>query len=172
MTSTDDSNRAELARIVREQTNDRLDILECLLEIFTGEPADCAAADRLDAAHTLLGMIIEFALLRQSPPDSAFAIVLSNHLDLFRQVVKFQVEVVEGRCQDVTVRQRVILAEQLRSRLRLVHSRDARGKFSRIFRHETRGGARIDRFLSNVIGNKVDGATPADVHNAKKLLDS
>ena len=45
-------------------------------------------------------------------------------------------------------------------------------RFSRVLRNETRGGSRINRFLADVATRKLSGATPDDVRNARKLLES
>ena len=103
-----------LAEIVREQTNDGLLILEFLIKASRGELQDFDTTHRLEAARRLLDMFVGHAILRQSRPDSSLAIVLSNDLDLFREVVRFETDAVEGRCEDVAVRQRIVLAEQLR----------------------------------------------------------
>ena len=166
-----------LAEIVREQTNDGLLILEFLIKASRGELQDFDTTHRLEAARRLLDMFVGHAILRQSRPDSSLAIVLSNDLDLFREVVRFETDAVEGRCEDVAVRQRIVLAEQLRRCMTLA-SGDAApsgavgASFSRVLRKETHGGSRIDRFLADVAGCKLRGATPDDVRNARKLLES
>lgn len=175
MTTDHNPELPSLASIVREQTNDGLLILEFLIQACRGELQDFDDTHRLEAAHNLLDFFTGLAILRQSPPDSAVAIVLSNDLGLFREVVRFEMDAIEGRCEGVAVRQRVVLAEQLRRSLRLAHSADAApiaARFSRVLRSETHGGYRIDHFLRNVAAGKLPGATPDDVHNARKLLES
>ena len=164
-----------LAEIVREQTNDGLLILDFLIQACRGELQDFDDTHRLEAAHRLLDFFIGFAILRQSPPDSTLAIVLSNDLGLFREVVRFETDAIEGRFEDVAVRQRIVLAEQLRRCMTLARSRDAAptaAKFSRVLRSETHRGSRINRFLSKVASGKLPGATPDDARNARKLLES
>ena len=164
-----------LAEIVREQTNDGLLILDFLIQASRGELQDFDDTHRLEAAHRLLDFFIGFAILRQSPPDSTLAIVLSNDLGLFREVIRFETDAIEGRCENVAVRQRIVLAEQLRRCMRLARSGDAApsaARFSRVLRSETRGSSRINHFLSDVAGGKLPGATPDDVRNARKLLES
>ena len=59
--------------------------------------------------------------------------------------------------------------------MRLVRSEDAAPnatRFSRVLRSETHGGSKISDFLSDVAAGKLPGATPDDVHNARKLLES
>ena len=178
MTTEPDSERPSLAEIVREMTNDGLDILKFLLQAARGELQDSETKHRLEAAHTLLDFFIGYALLRRSPPDSALAIVLSNDLDIFREVVRLQVDAVEGRFEDVAVRQRVVLAEQLRICLRLASSADAApaglvgAGFSTVLQSETNCGSAIERFLSDVADGKIPDATPDDARNARKLLES
>ena len=175
LTPEHDPEPSSLAEIVREQTNDGLVILEFLINASRGDLEDFDDTHRLEAAHRLLNFFIGFAILRRSPPDSTLAIVLSNDLGLFKEVVGFETEAVEGRCEGVAVRQRIVLAEQLRRCMRLVRSTDAApnaARFSRVLRSETHGGSRIDRFLRNVAGGGLPGATPDDVRNARKLLES
>ena len=164
-----------LAEIVREQTNDGLLILDFLIKASRGDLQDFDTTHRLEAAHRLLDFFIGFAILRRVPPDSTLAIVLSNDLGLFREVVRFETHAIEGRCEGVAVRQRVVLAEQLRRCMTLVRSADAAptaGRFSRVLRSETHGGSRIDRFLTDVARCKLRDATPDDVRNARNLLES
>ena len=164
-----------LAEIVREQTNDGLLILDFLIQASRGELQDFDDTHRLEAAHRLLDFFIGFAILRQSPPDSTLAIVLSNDLGLFREVIRFETDAIEGRCENVAVRQRIVLAEQLRRCMTLARSGDAAptaARFSRVLRSETHGGSRIKHFLSKVASGKLPGATPDDVRNARKLLES
>ena len=164
-----------LAEIVREQTNDGLLILDFLIQACRGELQDFDDTHRLEAAHRLLGFFTGLAILRQSPPDSALAIVLSNDLGLFREVVRFEMDAIEGRCEGVAVRQRVVLAEQLRRCMRLARSADAAPnatRFSRVLRSETQASSSIDRFLSEVAAGRLPGATPDDVRNARHLLES
>ena len=166
-----------LAEIVREQTNDGLLILDFLIKASRGDLQDFDTAHRLEAARRLLDMFVGYAILRRSRPDSALAIVLNNDLGLFREVVRFETDAIEGRCEDVAVRQRIVLAEQVRRCMTLA-SGDAApsgavgARFSRVLRKETHGGSRIDRFLADVAGCKLRGATPDDVRNARKLLES
>ena len=166
-----------LAEIVREQTNDGLLILDFLIKASRGDLQDFDTAHRLEAARRLLDMFVGYAILRRSRPDSALAIVLNNDLGLFREVVRFETDAIEGRCEDVAVRQRIVLAEQLRRCMTLA-SGDAApsgavgARFSRVLRKETHGGSRIDRFLADVARCKLRGATPDDVRNARKLLES
>ena len=175
LTPDHDREPPSLASIVREQTNDGLLILEFLIQASRGDLEDFDDTHRLEAAHRLLDFFIGFAILQRSPPDSTLAIVLSNDLGLFREVVRFETDAIEGRCEGVAVRQRVVLAEQLRRCMRLVRSADAApnaARFSRVLRSETHGGSRIDRFLSDVAAGKLPGATTDDVRNARKLLES
>ena len=166
-----------LAEIVREQTNDGLLILDFLIKASRGDLQDFDTAHRLEAARRLLDMFVGYAILRRSRPDSALAIVLNNDLGLFREVVRFETDAIEGRCEDVAVRQRIVLAEQVRRCMTLA-SGDAApsgavgARFSRVLRKETHGGSRIDRFLADVAGCKLRGATPDDVRDARKLLES
>ena len=166
-----------LAEIVREQTNDGLLILDFLIKASRGDLQDFDTAHRLEAARRLLDLFVGYAILRRSRPDSALAIVLNNDLGLFREVVRFETDAIEGRCEDVAVRQRIVLAEQVRRCMTLA-SGDAApsgavgARFSRVLRKETHGGSRIDRFLADVAGCKLRGATPDDVRNARKLLES
>ena len=166
-----------LAEIVREQTNNGLLILDFLIKASRGDLQDFDTAHRLEAARRLLDMFVGYAILRRSRPDSALAIVLNNDLGLFREVVRFETDAIEGRCEDVAVRQRIVLAEQVRRCMTLA-SGDAApsgavgARFSRVLRKETHGGSRIDRFLADVAGCKLRGATPDDVRNARKLLES
>ena len=166
-----------LAEIVREQTNDGLLILEFLIKASRGDLQDFDTTHRLEAARRLLDMFVGYAILRRSRPDSALAIVLNNDLGLFREVVRFETDAIEGRCEDVAVRQRIVLAEQVRRCMTLA-SGDAApsgavgARFSRVLRKETHGGSRIDRFLADVARCKLRGATPDDVRNARKLLES
>ena len=166
-----------LAEIVREQTNDGLLILDFLIKASRGDLQDFDTAHRLEAARRLLDMFVGYAILRRSRPDSALAIVLNNDLGLFREVVRFETDAIEGRCEDVAVRQRIVLAEQVRRCMTLA-SGDAApsgavgARFSRVLRKETHGGSRIDRFLADVARCKLRGATPDDVRNARKLLES
>ena len=169
---TDDNRPLPLADIVREETNDGLHILQFLLDAYTGKLEDFRAADRIEAANILLDMFLDSAQSSRRPPDSALAIVLGGSLTHFKDVVRFQVEAVEGRLEDVTVRERVVLAGKLRNCQRLFDSRVADGRFSSALRRESRGGARIDHFLHNAAGGRIDGATPDDVRNALKVLDS
>ena len=177
-TEHDPKPARSLASIVREKTNDGLLILDFLNQAFRGELKDFDTTHRLDAANQLMVMTIGIAVLRRSPPDSAFAIALCNDTSLFTDVVRFQIDVIEGRHEDVTVQQRVVLAEQLRSRLTLARSRDVAptgavgANFYRILRSKTRGGSRINRFLSDVASGRLHDATPDDVRNARKLLES
>ena len=167
-----------LAEIVREQTNDGLLILEFLIKASRGDLQDFDTTHRLEAARRLLDMFVGYAILRRSRPDSALAIVLNNDLGLFREVVRFETDAIEGRCEGVAVRQRIVLAEQLRRCMTLARSGDAApsgavgASFSRVLRKETNGGSRIDRFLADVARCKLRGATPDDVRNARKLLES
>ena len=164
-----------LAEIVCEQTNDGLLILDFLIQASRGELQDFDDTHRLEAAHRLLDFFTGLAILRQSPPDSAVSIVLSNDLGLFREVVRFETGAIEGRCEGVAVRQRVVLAEQLRRCMRLARSEDAApnaARFSRVLRSETHGGSKISDFLSDVAAGKLPGATPDDVRNARHLLES
>ena len=164
-----------LAEIVREQTNDGLLILDFLIQASRGELQDFDDTHRLEAAHRLLDFFTGLAILRQSPPDSTLAIVLSNDLGLFREVVRFEMDAIEGCCEGVAVRQRVVLAEQLRRCMRLARSADAApiaARFSRVLRSETQAGSSIDRFLSEVASGRLPGATPDDVRNARNLLES
>lgn len=170
-TTNDPNNPPTLADIVREETNDGLRILDFYIDALDGKLEGFTAVYRLEAALALLDMVVETPLLRMRWQDSALGIVLASNLDLFRKVVRFQVDVVEGGWEDFTVRRRVLLAEQLRNCLALVDSVDAGGKFSKIFREETDAGARIDGFLSDVVHGKVDCVTEADALSARELLD-
>ena len=170
-----DHEPPSLAEIVREQTNDGLLILEFLINASRGDLEDFDDTHRMEAAHRLLNFFIGYAILRRSPPDSTLAIVLSNDLGLFREVVRLETDAIEGRCEDVTVRQRVVLAEQLRRCMTLTRSPDAApnaARFSTVLRSETHDGSAIERFLSDVANGKLPGATPDDARNAQKLLES
>ena len=172
MTQADDPGEyPSLGEIVRENTNDGLSILDFYIGAFEGELDGFTAPHRLEAAQDLLDMIVDHALLRRRWQGTALAIVLGSDLDLFRRVVRFQVDVVEGREEGLTLRRRVLLAEQLRNCLVLVDSADAGGRFSKIFRQETGDGARIDRFLRDVVERKTAGANRDDRRSARVLLD-
>ena len=175
MTPDHDPEPPSLAEIVREQTNDGLLILDFLIKACRGELQDFDDTHRLEAAHRLLDFFTGLAILRQSPPDSAVSIVLSNDLGLFREVIRFETDAIEGRCENVAVRQRIVLAEQLRRCMRIARSADAApiaARFSRVLRSETQAGSSIDRFLSEVAAGRLPGATPDDVRNARHLLES
>ena len=170
-----DHEPPSFAEIVREETNDGLRVLEFFINASRGDLEGFDDTHRLEAAHTLLSFFIGYGILRRSPPDSTLAIVLSNDLGLFREVVRLETDAIEGRCEGVAVRQRVVLAEQLRKCMMLVRSPDAApnaARFSRVLKSETHGGSRIDGFLGNVAAGKLPGATPDDVRNARKLLES
>ena len=172
MTQADDPREPpSLGEIVREKTNDGLSILDFYIDAFEGELDGSTAPHRLQAAQDLLDMIVDHALLRRRWQGTALAIVLGSDLDLFRKVVVFQVDALEGREEWLTLRRRVLLAEQLRNCLVLVDSADAGGKFSKIFRQETGDGARIDRFLRDVVERKTAGANRDDRRSARVLLD-
>ena len=139
-----DPEPPSLAEIVREETNDGLLILEFLINASRGDLKDFDDTHRLEAAYRLLDFFIRYAILRRSPPDSTLAIVLCNDLGLFREVVRLETDAIEGRCEGVAVRQRVVLAEQLRKCIMLVRSPGAApnaARFSRILRTETHGGS-------------------------------
>ena len=160
-----------LGEIVREKTNDGLSILDFYIGAFEGELDGCTAPHRLEAAQDLLDMIVDHALLRRRWQGTALAIVLGSDLDLFRRVVRFQVDVVEGREAGLTLRRRVLLAEQLRNCRVLVDSADAGGRFSKASRQEAGAGAKIHSFLRDVADGKVDGAARDDRRSARELLD-
>ena len=146
MTQPDDRREyPSLGEIVREKTNDGLSILDFYIGAFEGELEDFNAAHRLETAQDLLDLVVNAVLLQRRWHGTTLAIVLGSNLDLFRRVVGFQVDIVEGREEGFTVRQRVLLAEQLRNCRTLVDSVDAGGKFSKIFRQETGEGAKTDR---------------------------
>ena len=172
MTQADDPREPpSLGEIVREKTNDGLSILDFYIDAFEGELDGSTAPHRLQAAQDLLDMVVDHALLRRRWQGTALAIVLGGDFDLFRKVVVFQVDALEGREEGFALRRRVLLAEQLRNCLVLVDSADAGGKFSKIFRQETGDGARIDRFLRDVVERKTAGANRADRRSARVLLD-
>ena len=172
MTQADDRrDYPSLGDIVREETNDGLTILDFYIGVFEGELEGFNPALRLEAAQALLGMVVDSVLLRRRWQGSTLAIAVGGNLDLFSRVVRFQVDVVEGRGEDFTVPQRVLLAEQLRNCRALVDAIDAAGKFSKALGEETGDGARIDRFLLDVVNRKVAGADKADARSARNLLD-
>ena len=172
MTQTDEPrDYPSLAEIVREKTNDGLSILDFYIGALEGELEDFDAAHRLEAARALLELVVDAVLLERRWDDTTLAVVLGGNLDLFRKVIGFQVEIVEGREEGFTLRRRVLLAEQLRNCRALVGAVDAGGKFSKAFGQETGDGARIDRFLVDVVSRKVAGSTRADVRSARKLLN-
>ena len=127
-----------LAEIVREQTNDGL-LIRFPHPGLQGRQ-DFDDTHRLEAAHRLLDFFIGFAILRQSPPDSTLAIVLSNDLGLFREVVRFETDAIEGRF-DVAVR------GSFSPRQKMHDPRNTAAEFSRVLRSETHRGSR-NRFLS------------------------
>ena len=172
MTQPDDRREyPSLGEIVREKTNDGLSILDFYIGAFEGELDGFTAPHRLEAAQDLLDMIVDHALLRRRWQGTALAIVLGSDLDLFRRVVRFQVDVVEGREEGLTLCRRVLLAEQLRNCRVLVDSADAGGRFSKAFRQGAGDGVKIDSFLRDVADGKVDGAARDDRRSARKLLD-
>ena len=172
MTQADDRREPpSLGEIVREKTNDGLTILDFYIGAFEGELDGSTAPNRLEAAQDLLDMIVDHALLRRRWQGTALAIVLGSDLDLFRRIVRFQVDVVEGREEGLTLRRRVLLAEQLRNCLALVDAAAAAGRFSKIFRQEAGDGGKIDSFLRDVAGGKLDGTARDDRRSARKLLD-
>jgi hypothetical protein len=172
LTQPDDRREyPSLGEIVREKTNDGLSILDFYIGAFEGELEDFNAAHRLETAQDLLDLVVNAVLLQRRWHGTTLAIVLGSNLDLFRRVVGFQVDIVEGREEGFTVRQRVLLAEQLRNCRTLVDSVDAGGKFSKIFRQETGEGAKTDRFLRDVVERKTAGVNRADRRSARKLLD-
>ena len=160
-----------IAEIVREKTNDGLAILDFYIEAVQGELEDFDAIHRLEAAQALLELVVDSVLLQRRWQGTTLAMVLGGDLDLFRRVVGLQVDIVERGGKDFTVRRRILLAEQLRNCRALVDSVDAGGKFSQVFREETGGGLRIERFLRDVAGGRVDGAARADRRSARILLD-
>ena len=168
----DDRYTPTLADIVREETNDGLDILRFLIQAFAGKLEGSGVSDRLEVAGILMDLFLDAALLRRGPPDSALMIVIGGSLDLFRDVVRFQTDVVSGRREGVALPGRIALAERLRSDRRFLDSGEAEGRFSSVLRRETRGGATIDRFLHDVVDGRIDGATPNDVRSALKVLES
>ena len=175
MTPDHDPEPPSLAEIVREQTNDGLLILDFLIKACRGELQDFDDTHRLEAAHRLLDFFTGLAILRQSPPDSAVAIVLSNDLGLFREVVRFEMDAIEGRCEK---RRRPAEGRSRRAAQKMHEARPLRGRranatrFSRVLRSETHGGSKISDFLSDVAAGKLPGATPDDVRNARHLLES
>ncbi len=174
LTQTQAEDRREpptIAEIVREKTNDGLAILDFYIEALRDELEGFEAVHRLEAAQSLLDLVVDSVLLQKRWEGTTLAMVLGGDLDLFRRVVGLQVGVVEGGGEDFTVRRRVLLAEQLRNCRALVDSVDAGGRFSQVFREETGGGLRIERFLRDVAGGRVDGAARADRRSARILLD-
>ena len=171
-TQTDDHREPPtLAEIVREKTNDGLVLLNFYIEALQGKLEGFDAAHRLEAAQALLELVVDAALLQRRWDGTTLAMVLGGDLGLFRKIVKFQVDIVEGGGEDFTLPRRVLLAEQLRNCRALVDSADAGGRFSKVFGQETGDGARIERFLSDVAAGKVAGSTPADLRSARDLLD-
>ena len=172
MTQTDEPrDYPSLAEIVREKTNDGLSILDFYIGALEGELEDFDAAHRLEAARALLELVVDAVFLERRWDGTTLAVVLGGNLEVFRKVIGFQVDIVEGREEGLALRRRVLLAEQLRNCLVLVDSADAGGKFSKIFRQETGDGARIDRFLRDVVERKTAGAARDDRRSARVLLD-
>ena len=130
----DDRYTPTLADIVREETNDGLDILRFLIQAFTGKLEGSGVSDRLEVAGILMDLFLDAALLRRGPPDSALMIVIGGSLDLFRDVVRFQTDVVSGRREGVALPGRIALAERLRNDRRLLDSGEAEGRFSSVLR--------------------------------------
>ena len=135
MTQADDPREPpSLGEIVREKTNDGLTILDFYIGAFEGELDGSTAPNRLEAAQDLLDMIVDHALLRRRWQGTALAIVLGSDLDLFRRIVRFQVDVVEGREEGLTLRRRVLLAEQLRNAASKIPAGDRRRRENRLRR--------------------------------------
>ena len=172
MTQIEDRRRPPtIAEIVREKTNDGLAILEFFIEVLEGELEGAGVTHRLEAAQALLELVVDSALVKRRWDGTTLAAVLGGDLEIFRKVIGFQVDIVEGGGEDFTVRRRVLLAEQLRNCRVLVAAVDAGGRFSKVFGQETGDGARIDRFLVDVVSRRVAGSTRADVRSARKLLN-
>ena len=174
MTQTQAEDRREpptLAEIVREKTNDGLVLLDFYIGAFQGKLEGFTAPYRLEAAQALLDLVVDSVLLQERWDGTTLAMVLGGDLDLFRKIVEFQVDVVEGSEEGFTLPQRVLLAEQLRNCRALVDSVDAGGRFSKLFGEETGDGARIERFLVDVAAGRAAGSTPADLRSAQDLLD-
>lgn len=167
----DRRNPPTIAEIVREKTSDGLAILEFYIEVLQGKLEDFDAVHRLEAAQSLMDLVVDSVLLQKRWDGTTLAMVLGGDLDLFRRVVGLQVDIVERGGEDFTVHRRVLLAEQLRNCRALVDSVDAGGKFSQVFREETGAGLRIERFLRDVAGGRLDGAAKADRRSARILLD-
>ena len=172
MTQADEPREPSwLAETVREKTNDGLVLLNFYIGALKGELEGFDAAHRLEAAQALLDLVVDVVLLQKRWDGTTLAMVLGGDLDLFRKIVSFQVDIVEGGGEDFTVRRRVLLAEQLRNCRALVDAVDAGGRFSKIFQEETGDGAGIERFLSEVAAGKLAGSTPVDLRSARELLD-
>ena len=160
-----------LAEIVREKTNDGLVLLDFYIGALEGKLEGFTAPYRLEAAQSLLDLVVDSVLLQKRWDGTTLAMVLGGDLDLFRKIVGFQVDVVEGSEEGFTLPQRVLLAEQLRNCRALVDSVDAGGRFSKVLGEETGDGARIDQFLVEVAAGRAAGSTPADLQSAQDLLD-
>ena len=172
MTQADEPREyPSLGEIVREETNDGLKILDFYIGALEGELEDFDTAHRLEAAQALLELVVDAVLLERRWDGTTLAVVLGGNIDLFRKVIGFQVDIVEGREEGLTVRRRVLLAEQLRNCRALVDAVDAGGRFSKAFGQETGDGARLERFLRDVAGGGEDGAARADLQSAGELLD-
>ena len=100
---------------LREASNDGLEALQFLLDFAEGRREGSTTADRVGAAGSILDNIVNSALVRAMPPDSALDVVLINDHNLYRNILRFLLEVLGGGYPDFTVRQRVVLAERLRN---------------------------------------------------------
>ena len=160
-----------LAEIVREKTNDGLVILKFYIGALRDELEGFDTVHRLGAAQSLLDLVVDSVLLQKRWDGTTLAMVLGGDLELFRRVIRFQIDIVEGSEEGITLRHRVLLAEQLRNCRALVDAVDASGRFSKILGEETGDGGRIDRFIHDVASRRVAGSTPADLRSARELLD-
>ncbi len=168
----DEQAALEMRRYVLEQTNDGLDILQVLIDTFEDKIEGMTLNDRVSAASEIIVRTIQFSLEEPGQPESAMEVVLVSNLNLFRRVARFLVEVVEGRHVGLTPRQRVILSDYVRDYRKRVDCYGTDGELSQILNRETDNSKRLRDFLWQVVTGDVEGATPADVHSALKLLTS
>ncbi len=155
---------------LREASNDGLEALQFLLDFAEGRREGSTTSDRVGAASSILDTLVDTAFVRALPPGSALDVVLINDHKLFRNIVRFPLEVLGGGYPDFNVRQRIVLAERLRNWGLCIDAHSPESKHLHIFRHETRNGAVLDSFLNDVVNSLVEGATPDDSYNALKLL--
>ena len=161
-----------IRRHILEATNDGLTILQFLLDTVDGKIDGMRMTERIAAADLIAGQTLRLSLPQSPPPDSAMEVVLLGNLNLFRRVVRFLVETVEGRHEDVTVCERIVLADTVQGFRNLIDAYSYQSEPSRILSHETGASMKLRNFLRQVVRGDVEGATPADVHSALKLLTS